>query len=66
MGDIVDDMVLHTDFGEIVRVGVRSGGIALTVENENGRRVNLLTVRDAERVGHMLSVASRQEIEANA
>lgn len=59
------DMVLETEGGEIVAVGARSGGIALTVQNENGRRVNLLTVRDVEKLGHMLAVVSRQEIEDN-
>jgi hypothetical protein len=60
------DMILETEAGEIVAVGVRTGGIALTVENENGRRVNLLSVRDVEKLGHMLAVASREEAEANA
>jgi hypothetical protein len=62
----MSDMVLVTEAGEVVAVGIRSGGIALTVQNENGRRVNLLTVRDVERLGHMLAVASRQESEANS
>lgn len=60
------DMILETEAGEIVAVGIRSGGIALTVENENGRRVNLLTVRDAATLEALLAAARNQEIEANA
>jgi len=60
------DMILETEAGEIVAVGVRTGGIALTVENENGRRVNLLTVRDAATLEAFLAAARNQEIEANA
>lgn len=59
-------MVLHTEAGEVVRVGVRSGGIALTLENENGRRVNLLSVRDVATLEALLAAARNQEIEANA
>jgi hypothetical protein len=60
------DMVLETDAGEFVEVGIRSGGIALTVRNENGRRVNLLTPLDAANLIRILALAASLETEANA